>query len=87
MTYKNKGKEIVSAEGIFLRTSKTGASHVFEFLGAGVVNLPVSQFIKETEISDMDSGECTVFIPRWLAESRGMKYSDYAMDDEEDEGG
>lgn len=74
------GKDTVSAEGILLH--QTDKAHLIEFLNVGKVWLPTSQYAKECEISDTETGECTVFIPRWLAENNNIKYDEYETENE-----
>lgn len=76
-----KGKEIVSAEGNYIR--QTEKAHLVDFSDtAKPIWLPVSQYGKAIEIADIDTGECTVFIPRWLAEKNNISYEEYDPDEE-----
>ncbi len=83
----NKGKQIVAVEGVFVRETELAKLVVFNSKQCW---LPVSQFGKEIEISDIDSGECIVYIPRWLADKNELDYDELEedeleLDEEEDE--
>ncbi len=76
----NKGKQIVSVEGVFIRETERAKLVVFNSKQCW---LPVSQFAKEMEILDIDSGDCVVYIPRWLADKNKLSYDE--VEDEEGE--
>lgn len=81
----NRGKEIVQAEGVYI--GSTEKAQLIKFEEAGDVWLPISQFHKETEIDDTETKDCTVFIPKWLAEQNRINYDDYDPEENEEAGG
>lgn len=78
----NAGKEIVMVEGVFLR--ETEKANLIQFAEVkDPVWLPISQMPRAVEITDVQSGDCVVLIPRWLAEKNKLVYEPYNIEEEE----
>ncbi len=74
----NKGKQIVAVEGVFIRETKLAKLVVFNSKQCW---LPVPQFGKEMEILDVSTGDCVVYIPRWLADKNELGYDELEEDE------
>lgn len=74
----NRGKEIVLVQGTFERD--TEKAELISFLTDGGTPkqhwLPKSQYGKDSEISDVSTGACKLYIPRWLAEKNEIEYEE-----------
>lgn len=82
----NRGKEIVVVEGVIQWVTPKGVKVLFS--DATVDWLPLSQ-IKSCSISAIDEkavGKSAVFyVPRWLAENKGVEYIEESDMDESDD--
>jgi len=72
-----KGREIVEVTGVYLHQTEKAALIVFNSIECW---LPNSQFAHELEISNVQTGDCTAFIPRWLAEKNGLDYEEHEVE-------
>ena len=75
-----RGKEIVTAQGLYILEAPSGKAILVNFVGKGDTWLPISQMAKDVEIPDASNSNCIVFIPRWLAEKNNLDYEDYEME-------
>lgn len=67
------GNDIVVVEGVFI-TETPKATYMR--VNGEEVWFPKSQFKRESELKDKDSGLWAVFIPRWLADKNDLDYVD-----------
>jgi hypothetical protein len=82
-----KGKEIVHIEGTFL--AETEKANLVAFMVNRSLKdcwLPKSQFSEPLEILDVDTGECSCLIPRWLADKYDVDYEELDPEEVEDAG-
>ena len=72
----NRGKQLVQVEGIFIRESEK--ADLVDFPNkTEPAWLPKSQYGRPLDITDVSTGSCTVIIPRWLADTKGLDYEEY----------
>ena len=82
MGQATKSTDTVIAEGVVIH--ETAKAVLINFPWAGKVWIPKSQLRRELDVPGSEQEECTVYIPRWLADKSEIDYDELIEEEDSD---